>query len=597
MRSVLVMIFLASLFVYAKPYKGAEYRTKETYTYGRFEVRMKAAQREGMLSSFFTYHEITTTAEWNEIDIEILGRYTDDVQFNTITPGQVNHVSHYKTSFNPSLEFHTYAFEWTPTYVAWFVDGKEVYRQTGVHIESLNRPQKIMMNIWNPTYPNWVGEWNENVLPAFAYYDWVSYSSYTPGVGNTGTDSNFTFQWKDDFDVWDQTRWEKATHTWAGNGCDFVQANAVLKGGTLILCLTKETALGYTDGTAPTIAYARAENDGIVVMYTEEVDSATAVNPANYLITGKQVSSVQLLSHQKGVKLTLSDYDMNAVGTVAVMNVKDRFTPANAISVKSIAVTTATPLHFPVKINCGGPEYKDYYSDQQWSPLVEYGHTDGATYTNSAVVSGTLDPGVYNSELNGAVKYLVRVPNGTYTVILMMSENYFSQSGKRIFTVFMQDSLVESNLDLYAKVGKSKVYQKVVQNVRVVENILSIHFMAVVENPLINGIQIFSMPSGINDHRRSSPQTWYIGQNYPNPFNGSTIIPMESSLPDNITIRFYDMLGRKVSELPVGFVEAGKHSFRWNAIDNSEKPLASGVYWYVVEGQFQKSVRKLVVIQ
>ena len=71
---IFLTIYLPSLLV-ANIYKGAEYRTKASYTYGRFETRMKSTQREGVLSSFFTYHEIVTTNDWNEIDIEILGRY------------------------------------------------------------------------------------------------------------------------------------------------------------------------------------------------------------------------------------------------------------------------------------------------------------------------------------------------------------------------------------------------------------------------------------------------------------------------------------------------------------------------------------------
>lgn len=597
MKKILLLIFFLSLFVYPKAYKGAEYRTKAAFTYGRFEVRMKSAQREGMLSSFFTYHEITTIDDWNEIDIEILGRYSDDVQFNPITPGQVNHVSHYQTSFNPSLDYHTYAFEWTPTYVAWFVEGKEVHRQTGAHIEALNLPQKIMMNIWNPEYPNWAGAWDENVLPAFAYYDWVSYSSYTPGSGNTGTDNNFTLQWKDDFDSWDQTRWEKATHTWGGNGCDFVQSNAVFSDGKLILCLTKETAVGYVDNAGPTVVAARAENDGIRILFTEEVDSVSATKASNYNVLGNTVASVLLLSDRKSVKLTFTNYDTASLSSVIVSNIKDTFNPANSSVTKNISILKPTPLKFPIKINCAGAAYKEYLADQPWSPAVEYGYMDGTLYTNSATISGTLDPAVFNSELNGAAKYLVRVPNGTYTVILMMAENYFSQAGKRIFSVAIQGAVVESNLDLYAKVGKSKVYQKIVQNVVVTEGILDIHFMNSVDNAVLNGIQIIAAPTGINENFHQTLNHWNIGQNYPNPFNGTTMIPAQFSVPDNIAIRFYDTLGRKVSELPIGFVEAGDHTFRWNATDVAGMPLVSGVYYYVVEGQFQKSSKKLLLVQ
>ena len=67
-------------------------------------------------------------------------------------------------NFNPALDFHTYAIEWTPEYVAWFIDNSEVYRQTGDFIKTLTHPQKIMMNVWNPAYINWIGEWNDYVL-------------------------------------------------------------------------------------------------------------------------------------------------------------------------------------------------------------------------------------------------------------------------------------------------------------------------------------------------------------------------------------------------------------------------------------------------
>ena len=234
---ILLFLFSIPLDLFANIFKGAEYRTKLSYTYGRFEVRMKSSYREGMLSSFFTYYDGGGgIGNWNEIDIEIMGRYYDNVQFNTITPNQTNHVSHKPMLTSPHLDYHTYAFEWTPQYVAWFIDDVEVLRQTGAHIQTLTLPQKIMMNIWNPLFENWAGIFNPDALPAFSYYDWVSYYSYTPGTGNYGTGNNFTHDWTDNFDSWDTNRWDKATHTFNGNGCDFIQENAVFIDGKLVLC-------------------------------------------------------------------------------------------------------------------------------------------------------------------------------------------------------------------------------------------------------------------------------------------------------------------------------------------------------------------------
>lgn len=591
MIRLLLLIVLVTAVADAKAYKGAEYRTKQAFTYGRFEVRMKSAHREGMLSSFFTYHEITSTADWNEIDIEILGRYDDDIQFNPITPGQVNHVGRYKAPFNPAHDFHIYAFEWTPLSVAWFVDGTEVHRQTGAHIEALNLPQKIMMNVWNPTYSGWVGEWNDAVLPAFAYYDYVKYYAWTPDSGNAGTGNDFTLLWSDEFSSWDQSRWEKGTHTWNGNGCDFVAENAVFRDGMLVLCLTKETPLGYTDNAGPAIITARAERDGIRILFTEELDSASAVKTSNYTIVGKTVSSASLLSDRKTVFLTVDGYDTATVSSMIVMNIKDRFVPANTAPARNVTLTKVKPLTMPVKINIAGPAYKDYLPDKAWTHTGEYGYLDGTLYTNTATITGTLDPVVFNSELAGAVKYQVRVPNGKYMVVLMMAESYFGQAGKRVFSVAVQDSIVEKDLDLFAKAGKSKVYQRVVQNVSVTEGLLEVHLLPSVDNAVLNGIQIVPLQSSVGDAVPTVPSEIELGQNFPNPFNGSTVIPFSVSKRRELTLRFFDTLGRTVAVHAFGPVSPGDYTYRWTP------SLSSGVYFYAVDGASDRTRKKLLLIQ
>ncbi len=99
-------------------FPGAEYRTKQSFKYGRFEVRLKAANGSGIISSFFTYSDESYKANyWNEIDVEILGRYSDSVQFNYII-GKPNEkaelASKHVVAGNTYLQFHTYAFEWYP---------------------------------------------------------------------------------------------------------------------------------------------------------------------------------------------------------------------------------------------------------------------------------------------------------------------------------------------------------------------------------------------------------------------------------------------------------------------------------------------------
>ncbi|MDD8017218.1 MAG: family 16 glycosylhydrolase [Bacteroidota bacterium] len=589
---ILLLCIPITLFAQTKIYKGAEYRTITAYKYGRFEVRMKSMAREGTLASFFTYNDSSGTP-WNEIDIEILGRYTDDVQFNPITPGQVSHVSHYQTSFDPSLDFHTYAFEWTPTYVAWFVEGVEVHRQTGAYIEALTYPQKIMMNVWIPQYPGWVGQWDENVLPGFAYYDWVSYASYTAGAGSVGTGNNFTPHWKDDFNSWDQSRWTKSTHTWNGNACDLLPDNAVFSDGKLVLCLTKETATGFVDYTGPSISYGRAEVDGVRIRFTEEVDPASVEDTSHYIITGMPVLTAALQPDSQTVFLTVANYDTAAIKNVVMVNIKDRFAK-NVSLVKNVTLIKSKPLSFPMKINCGGDMVGNYFGDQEWNASVEYGRMDGAkkAYSSSLPIAGTSEPEIYRAELSGVAEYNVRVPNGSYDVTLMMAENNFTSAGKRIFDVSIEGKSVLQKFDLFAAAGANTAYEKKVTNVLVSDGILEIHFSAWIDQPIINGIIVSKSPSGIAQQNTVLPKDFELFQNFPNPFNPATVISYQLPIANKVTLKVYDVLGKEVASLVNGVKEAGYYSVTFNAAK-----LPSGIYFARLQQGDKMQTKKMMLLK
>ncbi len=495
---ICIFILLSFQLVYSKDYKGAEYRTKASFTYGRFEVKIKSADREGVLCSFFTYYDGTGGIDaWNEIDIEIMGRYNNEVQFNTITPGQVNHVRHQYLNFNPALEFHTYAFEWTPAYVSWFVDGIEVYRQTGTHIQTLTRAQKLMMNIWNPAYPNWSGKWNPDVLPVFALYDSVRYYAFTPGTGNYGSNNNFTFSWADEMNVMDSGRWEKGVHTWDGNNCDFIAANASFQNGSMALCLTNSTNVGYTDIKGPVPFWARNEVDKIIVYFSEKLDSASASNKSNYLISNVTVNSATLKEDLKTVELEVTGFVTGTNYNLVVMNVKDSF--QNKMAIKSLSVINSKPLTFPIKINTGGSTALGYLPYTEFNEFSEYGYLDGSAtqYSSGLQISGTTEDSVYQSEHFGMAAYKIRVPDGKYNVKLMFAENYFTAVGKRVFDVYVQGIRVLHNLDIYNQVGKNKAYEYSVSDVTALDGMIEIFFSAATDNALINGIVITKSTTGI----------------------------------------------------------------------------------------------------
>lgn len=595
---VLTLLFCFSINSSAKIYKGAEYRTKLAYTYGRFEASIKSAHREGMLSSFFTYHDESGIQNWNEIDVEILGRYANDVQFNTITPGQANHVGHYPLFSSPHLDYHTYAFEWTPDYVAWFIDDVEVLRQTGSHIQTLTKDQKIMMNIWNPQYANWAGVFNSDALPAFAFYDWVSYYSYTPGTGDYGTDNNFTHDWTDEFNSWDTNRWDKATHTFEGNGCDFIQENAVFQDGKLILCLTKETNIGYSDVQPPVVLFVRGESDSkVLVAFSEEVSEQSSESVSNYLISGVTINSALLLNDLKTVELNVTGLNLNSASTIIISNIQDRAPVPNTLTLRSINIIMASPLQFPLKINCGGSASSGYLADKGWSELTEYGYLDGNLYSNSYQINGTTEDEIYHSEINGNVNYQIRVPNGIYDVKLMFSENFFTSTGQRKFDVYIEENKVLTNLDIYQLVGSHTAYEAPFTNILVEDGILEIYFAAKIDNGLLNGIVVTQNTTGLLDESESLPNQFKVEQNYPNPFNGSTIIKFYLAQQSPVLFSVYDILGNLIYSKNADEVASGNHQIEWQPINKSNSLIGSGVYLATMKSKFGIHTQKIILLK
>lgn len=129
----------------AIPYSGAEFRSREFFGYGMYEVVMKPIKNDGVVSSFFTYTGPSDDNPWDEIDIEFLGKDTTTVQFNYYTNGAGGHEHIYELGFDASEEFHTYGFDWQQDSITWYVDGEAVYTADK---DIPSTPGKIMMNVW-----------------------------------------------------------------------------------------------------------------------------------------------------------------------------------------------------------------------------------------------------------------------------------------------------------------------------------------------------------------------------------------------------------------------------------------------------------------
>lgn len=173
-----------------KPYLGAEVRSVATLTYGRVRARAKFAKGNAVVSSLVTIYTPWPADNWNELDIECLGKDPTSTQFNAqvytgvlpaantpVSPTQDPHK--YALGFDSSQDYHTYDIEWTPAQATFKVDDILVYSWNS-KISLMNLPQNILLTIWASSSPGWAGAVDDTTLGAMAVYDWIELYQYVP---------------------------------------------------------------------------------------------------------------------------------------------------------------------------------------------------------------------------------------------------------------------------------------------------------------------------------------------------------------------------------------------------------------------------------
>jgi hypothetical protein len=88
------------------------------------------------------------------------------------------------------------------------------------------------------------------------------------------------------------------------------------------------------------------------------------------------------------------------------------------------------------------------------------------------------------------------------------------------------------------------------------------------------------------------PKEFSLRQNYPNPFNPSTNI--EFALPEQavVSLKVYNLLGREISTLVSGRMNAGIHKIEFNA-----SRLSTGLYFYRIQAGSFIQTKKMMLIK
>ncbi|KAI8605590.1 concanavalin A-like lectin/glucanase domain-containing protein [Dissophora ornata] len=145
-----------------KPFSCGELIFKRLATYGTYTVDIIPSSVLGHVTGFFLI-----AGDSSEIDIEFTGADSTVIWLN-VWKGKDQHPVKIPLGFDAAQGWHTYTIEWRREFIAWYVDGREVLRQSAVDTADPSTTQyKLALNSWtsNSDTP-WAGKFvwpGENV--------------------------------------------------------------------------------------------------------------------------------------------------------------------------------------------------------------------------------------------------------------------------------------------------------------------------------------------------------------------------------------------------------------------------------------------------
>lgn len=98
------------------------------------------------------------------------------------------------------------------------------------------------------------------------------------------------------------------------------------------------------------------------------------------------------------------------------------------------------------------------------------------------------------------------------------------------------------------------------------------------------------------------PQETVLAQNFPNPFNPETWIPYQLSESTEVSIQIYDVSGRLVRTLNLGWQPVGSYmtpssAAYWDGRNAIGERVASGIYFYTLQTSDFAATRRMVILK
>ena len=178
-----------------RPYSAAALSSRVRFLYGRFEAVLKPSRVPGVVTGLFLHRD----SPRQEIDIEFVGKRPRQMLTNVYyNPGSEGARFDYgyrgspvlvDLGFNASVTFHSYAIEWLPSGMEWYVDGRLVHRRANWEPTPVPQlPMRFHLNLWPCRSSELAGRLSERNLPAACFVRSITLKA---GRADARTDSDW----------------------------------------------------------------------------------------------------------------------------------------------------------------------------------------------------------------------------------------------------------------------------------------------------------------------------------------------------------------------------------------------------------------------
>src|SRR6202049_4458096 len=296
------------------------------------------------------------------------------------------------------------------------------------------------------------------------------------------------------------------------SGSGITVSNVVVVNPTQITATFQIAANAAVGGYSVTVTSAGVNSNGVTFTVASTVPVLNSLTPASggagnsvpVTLTGANFVAGASLSSSN---TSLSFSNVNVVSSTqitATFTVAANATPGNAPVTVTTGNGTSNALGFTIqpqftaiRVDAGSSKPYTDPLGQLWS--ADSGFSGGSLISINHGVNGTPAPALYQTvhASPSTFTYQTAVPNGYYTVNLKFQENFYNQSGKRLFNVVINGSTVLTNFDMFAAAGAQYQAIDVPIGVTVTTGQISVQFVPVVGAPGIFGIEIVAgTPTG-----------------------------------------------------------------------------------------------------